>query len=158
MGIFEEFDNAVDSKALEAATKKARENSFPEIPKGEYEVQFTKIEMTTTKKAPKKPMLSITAKILDGKYKNSRIFMNRVLKSDKGVEATGSLIQGAESWLYKLEAEDEDGQRYDCMFKTYSQFAEMVEEIMEAVEDMELTYLVAYDPDAFNTISIKNVL
>ena len=73
--------------------------------------------------------------------------MNRVLY---GTKNDANMISSVIGWLEKLEA------GIDLEFKNYSQFADLVLDIFEEVADaVELD--VAYDPDAFNSISIEEV-
>lgn len=157
MGIFDEFDASVNMDELANATKKARENSkeFDDLPAGKYTVKIEKLEMKMSK--TNKPMMCVQAAVTEGKMKKRKMFMNRVLASDKGADKTGNLIAGAETWLSKLQAEDEDGELIRCDFKSYGQFAELIEDIADAIEDMEMEYEVTYDKDAFNPITIDKV-
>ena len=149
-----EFDKAVDSEQLQKDISEGRNSDFPEIPKGSYEVQFDKIELGLTKN-DNRPMLKVSAKILKGKFKGQHLFMNRVIY---GTKNDGRMIASTEGWLAKLEAEDEDGELISTKFKTYKQFAGMIDDIAEALEELELTYRVDYDSNAFNSISVKEIL
>lgn len=149
---FSQFDNKVDLKGLQADIKEAEKNGgdgdYPEIPKGKYEVAFERIEMGATKKKPSgRPMLSVMARILEGEYKRSCVFMNRVLF---GTKNDANMIASAVGFLKKL------GTDLNIEFESYSQFDALVMDVAEAV-DGNFEYVIEYDPDAFNTISIKEV-
>ena len=58
---------------------------------------------------------------------------------------------------FKLEAEDVNGKRIDTAFESYSQFAEMIMDVAEAIDEMGLEYEIDYQKDAFNNISIEEV-
>ena len=147
---FTKFDAKVDLEGLQKDVKEAEKNGFdgdyPEIPKGKYEVSFEKIEMKATKKDGR-PMLSVMARILEGEYKKSCVFMNRVLF---GTKNDANMISSAVGWLKSLGAD------VDIEFNGYNDFANVVMDVMEAV-DGKLEHVVEYDPSAFNSISIKDV-
>lgn len=148
---FTAFDKKVDIEGLKNDVKEAEKNApsgdYPEIPKGKYEVEFKNIDVRMTKSEPQRPMLSVDAKILEGEFKNSHIFMNRVLF---GTKNDGNMINSAVGWLKNL------GTDLNIEFEGYSAFAEVVMDVMEKV-DGNFEYLIEYDPKAFNTISIKEV-
>ena len=149
---FSQFDNKVDLKGLQADIKDAEKNNndgdYPEIPKGKYEVEFEKIEIVATKgDRPGRPMLSVMARILEGEFKRSCVFMNRVLY---GTKNDANMIASAVGWLNNL------GTNLNIEFESYSQFDGLVMDVAEAV-DGNFEYVIEYDPDAFNTISIKEV-
>ena len=60
------------------------------------------------------------------------------------------MIASAKGWLKKL------GTNIEIEFENYSQFAELIMDVAEAVED-NFEYLIEYDPEAFNQITIKEV-
>ena len=68
------------------------------------------------------------------------------------------MIAGIETWLSELEAEDDKGDLIDVHFRTYPQFADLVMDIAEALDDMGLQYEVEYDDKAFNSIEIVRIL
>ena len=94
-----------------------------------------------------RPMLKVDAVILEGEFKKSHIFMNRVLF---GTKNDANMINSAVGWLKTLETD------MFISFEGYSKFAELVLDVMEKV-DGKLEYLIEYDPKAFNSISIKDV-
>lgn len=147
---FEAFDKKVDVEGLKKDVAEAEKNGgngdYPKIPKGKYEVKFENIEMKATKKDGR-PMLSVQARILEGEFKKKCVFMNRVLF---GTKNDGNMIASAKGWLKKL------GTNIDIEFENYSQFAELIMDVAEAVED-NFEYLIEYDPEGFNQITIKDV-
>ena len=149
---FTKFDAKVDLEGLQKDVKEAEKNGFdgnyPEVPKGKYEVSFEKIEIKGTKTEPKdRPMLSAMARILDGEYKKQCVFLNRVLF---GTKNDANMINSAVGWLKSL------GTDVNISFESYSQFDSLVMDVAEAV-DGSFEYAIEYDPNAFNTISIKEV-
>ncbi len=146
---FSSFDKKVNIEGLMSDIQEAEKNQptgdYPEIPKGKYEVTFKNIEVRTTKDG--RPMLSADAVILEGEFKKSHLFMNRVLF---GTKNDANMIASAVGWLKTL------GTTKDIAFEGYGKFSELVMDIMEEV-DGNFEYLIEYDPKAFNNISIKEV-
>lgn len=155
--VWKDYEDSVDENQLQKELEDARKNNFEDLPKGTYTVEFTTIEAGVTKDTGKgkRPMLKVAAKVIEGQYKNRLMFMNRVIQ---GTKNDGRMIASVEGWLAKLEAEDENGDLINPKFKTYPQFADLIMDIAEAVDDMGLTYEVEYDSTAFNSISIKKVV
>lgn len=151
--IWEDYQKSVNESELNAQIKDARANSFDDLPAGNYHAEVSRLEMKMSKNG--KPMVSVSMKVIDGQYKGRLIFMNRVIG---GTKNDGRMIQGIETWLTHLEAEDESGELIDVKFRTYPQFAALVMDIAEAVADMGLQYDVDYDSKAFNAIEINKVL
>lgn len=146
---FSKFDKKVDKEVLKKDVAEAEKNGggdYPEIPKGEYDVKFENIEMKATK-SDGRPMLSIQGRILEGEFKKSCVFMNRVMF---GTKNDANMIASAVGWLKSL------GTDLEIEFDGYEDFADLVLDIAEEVED-KFEYTIEYDPDAFNSISIKEV-
>jgi hypothetical protein len=145
---FSKFDSAINEAELAKQLEEAKNNpqqTDREVPKGSYTVKIEKMELGATKDG--RPMFKVQCRILDGEFKKWCLFMNRVLY---GTKNDANMISSVIGWLEKLEA------GIDLEFKNYSQFADLVLDIFEEVADaVELD--VEYDPDAFNSISIKEV-
>ena len=79
--MFEKWNSNADLVGLRADVKEAESNdgnrTYEAVPHGKYEVKVDKMELKPTKKGD--PMVSIWFTILDGKYKNSKLFMNQVV-------------------------------------------------------------------------------
>ena len=73
--------------------------------------------------------------------------MNRVIY---GTKNDANMIASAVGWLKKL------GTDLEIEFEGYTHFADLVLDVAEEV-DGNFEYLVDYDPEAFNTITIKEV-
>ena len=149
---FSKFDEQVDLEQLKKDAAEAEENGgfgdFPEIEEGIYTGKIEKMEVGETK--DHRPMLKVQFRITEGEYKNSCLFMNRVLY---GTKNDANMIASAVGWLKTLEPSEDVG---PIVFESYSQFAELVLDIMEDIDGV-LEYEVDYDPDAFNNISINDV-
>ena len=79
MDMFEKWNSNADLAGLKKDIESAKDNNkeFEEVPHGEYEVKLDKLELKATKKGD--PMVSAWFTILNGKYKNSKLFMNQVV-------------------------------------------------------------------------------
>lgn len=150
---FSKFDKQINGEQLQQDIKAAAENNttFDPTPKGTYTVKIEKLEIGET--GPQsaggagRPMLKAMFRILEGDQKKRTLFVNRVLY---GTKNDANMIANAISFLESLDS------GLDIGFETYSQFAELVLDVFEEIEST-LEYEVEYDPDAFNTVSIKEV-
>ncbi len=145
---FSKFDATINEAELAKQLEEAKSNtqqSDKEVPAGNYIVKVEKMELGATKDG--RPMFKVQCRILEGEFKKWCLFMNRVLY---GTKNDANMIQSVIGWLQKLEPS------VAVEFKNYSQFSELVLDIFEEVADaVELD--VAYDPEAFNSISIEEV-
>lgn len=145
---FSKFDNAINGADLQKQLEEAKNNApqtDKEVPAGSYTVKIEKMEVGATKDG--RPMFKVQCRILEGEFKKWCVFMNRVIY---GTKNDANMINSVIGWLEKLES------GIDVEFKSYTQFSELVLDIFEEVADsVELD--VDYDPNAFNSISIKDV-
>lgn len=147
---FDKINRSVDLEGLRKDVENASANGtgdFSTIPAGTYEVALASLEIKGTKADPNRPMLVASFKILTGEYKNRRIFMNRVLL---GTKNDANMIKRAEGWLASLDS------GVSTVFEDYKQFNQVVMDVGEAI-DGKLEYVVDYDPDRSNSISIEEV-
>ena len=146
---FDKINRSVDLEGLRKDVENASENGtgdFPTIPAGKYEVALVSLEIKGTKK-DNRPMLAASFKILSGEYKNQRLFMNRVIY---GTKDDGRMIKSAVGWLNTLES------GVDVAFHDYTQFADVVMDVAEAV-DGKIEFAVEYDDSQFNSIKIVEI-
>jgi hypothetical protein len=145
---FTMFDNKINTEEMNKAIEEAKNNpqqSDKEVPAGNYVVKIEKMELGATRDG--RPMFKVQCRILDGEFKKWCLFMNRVIY---GTKNDANMISSVIGWLEKLEPET------PVEFKNYSQFSDVVLDVFEEVADsVELE--VAYDPNAFNSISIEEV-
>lgn len=145
---FSKFDATINEAELTKQLEEAKNNApqtNKEVPAGNYTVKVEKMEVGATKDG--RPMFKVQCRILEGEFKKWCVFMNRVLY---GTKNDATMISSVIGWLQKLEPS------MTVEFKNYSQFADLVLDIFEEVADaVELD--VAYDPNAFNSISIEEV-
>lgn len=147
--IWDKFDASIDTEGLAADVKESAENGggdYKEVPLGDYEVEITKLELKASKKGD--PMVTCWMKIVDGKFKNSLLFLNQVITQ-------GFQIHIVNEFLRSLVAEMSEP--IDVEFKTYRQYGNLLMDIAEAI-DNNFEYLVEYgDNKGFSTYKVKEV-
>ena len=141
------FDKEFDTKGLQEEIKEAAENDrggYEDVPDGDYEVSVEKLELKESRKGD--PMLSVWFNILDGKFTNSKIFMNQVLTK-------GFQIHNANELLRSL------GTDLDIKFDSFAQYAELIDDVFEQIDSDGLEYLLDYGTNkkGYNTFKIKEV-
>ena len=121
----------------------SEEISVPLTGISQYEVSVDKMELTESKKGS--PMVSIWFKILNGEYKNSRLFYNQVI--DRGFQ-----IHQAKALLISMDS------GIDIEFESYTQFAQLLMDVHEAI-DNTLEFAVDYGETGkgFKTFKITEV-
>jgi hypothetical protein len=147
---FSKFDKEMDLDGLQKDVQEASQNSggdFKEVPHDDYEIEINKLELTISKEK-KNPMLSCWMKIVEGEYEGSMIFMNQVITQGFQIHIANqflrSLVEGMDIYA-------------DVEFKSYSQYANLILDIAEAI-DGKREYLVEYGENkGFNTFKIKKV-
>ena len=161
MGKFDKFEKDIDIDELQGEINEARENGgtgdYPEVEKGEYTVTLENIEVAEcgpNAKIPGSPLLKADFKITEGEYKNSHLFINKALYTDRADDKwnMAKLMANVLGWLESLEPSEDVG---DIVFESYAQLEELILDIGEDVSELE--YLVKYDKDAFNAVSIVEV-
>lgn len=145
--IWEEFDKSIDTEGLAKDVEEAAKNGGRrEVPHDTYEVAINKLELTKSKKGD--PMVTCWMKIVEGEYKGSLIFMNQVVTQ-------GFQIHIANEFMRALVQEMENP--VDVRFKTYSQYGNMIMDIMEAI-DNNFEYKVRYyENKGYNAFEIQEV-
>lgn len=141
---FSKFDKQVDIEGLKKDIKDAEQNTgdFKEVPLGAYEVKITKLELAESKKGD--PIVKIWFKIVNGEYKGSIIFMNQVI-------TRGFQIHIVDDFLRSLESGVEIG------FESYSQYAELLMDVFEAI-DNNFEYGLDYNErKGFKTFKVYEV-
>jgi hypothetical protein len=126
--IFDKWDKEVDTEGLAKDVAEAAENggqaNYKEVPHGEYEVAVQQMELKASSKGD--PMVSIWFKIVDGEYKGSIIFYNQVITQ-------GFQIHNVNEMLRMMTSEMNDAP--DITFKTYKQYAELLMDVFEGIDD-----------------------
>lgn len=158
MSIFDKFDSQVNMDDIKKQMAQASENSYEEVPAGDYITKIEKMSLGTTKDG--RPMFRVQMRIVDAAYsgdheekflskytkKKPCIFMNRVIY---GTKNDGSMIASVVAWLNKIG--------FDPLieFRGYADFEQVVMDCAEQVGSLE--FKVEYDPGKFNAITINEV-
>lgn len=96
---FSAFDEQVDLNALQKEVQEADDSQFEDVPDGDYDVSFDKMEIKTTKKGDKL-MFSVQCSILEGNQKGRKIFFNRTISGNTSQKWTnGMAIKSVCTWL-----------------------------------------------------------
>lgn len=148
--IFEKWDESIDTEGLQKDVAEAAANGggdFKEVPHGDYEVAIQQMELKASKKGD--PMVSIWFKILDGEFKGSLIFFNQVITQGFQVHIVNEMLR-------MMVSEMADAPEIE--FKTYKQYANLIMDIFEAIDD-NFEYALAYKKGKkdFSTYEIKEV-
>lgn len=144
---FSKYDKQTDLEGLKEDTQKAIENGgeFEEVPSGTYEVSISELELTMSKSD--KPMIKIWYTILDGEYENNKIFQYQLVD-------TGQKLAIIKPLLEKLT----EGE-IDVTFESFAQYANLIEEIKDFIENNSLEYSLEYGENkkSFKTYRILEV-
>ena len=133
--IFEKFNSMIDVEGLKHDVEEAANNSgdFVEVPKGDYEVRVSKIELGETgerSKTPGMPMAKVWFDIIAGDFKGQKIFMNQMLTSGFGIHRMNEFLNSLETGI-------------TVQFENFTQYADLFKQIFEAV-DGKAEYALAY--------------
>ena len=144
---FKALNKKVDLKGLQKDIVAAKDNgggSFKEVPLGNYEVSIEKLEIQISKKGD--PMMCCWFNILDGEYKNSKIFYYQLITQ-------GFQFHLVNEFLESL------GTEAIVEFKDYEQYNDLMLDIHEEIKEQKLEYALEYGENkkGFKTYSIIDV-
>lgn len=145
MDMFEKWNSNVDLAGLQKDVKDAQDNKreYDEIPHGEYEVKVDKMELKSSKKGD--PMVSIWFTILEGKYKNSKLFLNQVITKGFQIHLVNELLKSMKTEL-AIE------------FVDYKQYAELLLDVAEECDTNNLEFAIKYeDNKGYDKFTITEV-
>ena len=133
--IFEKFNSMMDVEGLKQDVDAAANSSgdFVEVPKGDYEVSVSKIELGETgekSKTPGMPMAKVWFTILAGEFKGQKIFMNQMLTSGFGIHKMNEFLNSLETGI-------------TVQFENFNQYADLFKQIFDAVDgkaEFQLSY------------------
>lgn len=136
----------MDFKALMQEAEEIKENGggsseYREVEAGEYEVAVEKMELRKSKAG--NDMLSIWFTILEGDFKNSKLFYNQAISTGFGLHKANEMLRSLKSDV-PVEAESLD------------EYIDMVADIFDDVID-KYEYQVKYAPKAKDAITITDV-
>ena len=144
---FSRFDNEMDLAGLmedieSAANGDGGNGDYKEVPLGDYEVSIDKLELGVSKSS--KPMLICWFKILEGDFKNSRLFMNQVIEQGFQIHIANEFLRSLDSGL-------------DIKFKTFKQYEQLVMDVAEAICTFEYAVKYGETSKGFKTFEITDV-
>lgn len=144
---FKALNKKVDLKGLQDDIKEAKENgggNYKEVPEGTYEVKLEKLELQLSKK--KDPMVCIWWNILDGEFKNSKIFQYQVITQGFQIHIMNEFLKSLETGI-------------DIKFDDYEQYNDLLLDISEEIENQGLEYALSYGKNnkGFNTYEIEEI-
>ena len=143
--MFEKWNSNVDLAGLQQDIKDAQDNNkeFEAVPHGEYEVKLDKLELKATKKGD--PMVSAWFTILEGKYKNSKLFMNQVVTQGFQIHIVNEFLRSM-------------GTDLDIDFVDYKQYAELLLDVAEFCDANNLEFAIKYeDNKGYDKFTITEV-
>lgn len=144
---FSAFDAKVNVEELQREVNEASDTQYEDVPDGQYEVSFDKMEIKETK-AKDKLMFAVQCNILDGDQKGRKIFFNRVITGNTSQKWTdGMAIKSVITWLNKLETDTVPE------FVNYADFADCVLDIFQEVQG-KIGAAITYKAKDFNPITI----
>ena len=138
-------------EGLQKDVAEAAENGggqFKEVPHGDYEVAVHQMELKASSKGD--PMVTIWFKIIDGEFKGSMIFMNQVITQGFQVHIVNEIL--------RMMVSEMGGDAPVIEFKSYKQYANLLMDIFEAIDD-NYEYALSYKKGKkdFSTYEIKEV-
>lgn len=145
MDMFEKWNSNVDLAGLQQDIKDAQDNNkeFEAVPHGEYEVKLDKLELKATKKGD--PMVSAWFTILNGKYKNSKLFMNQVVTQGFQIHIVNEFLRSMKTDI-------------DVDFEDYKQYAELLLDVAEFCDANNLEFAIKYeDNKGYDKFTITEV-
>ena len=133
MSVFDKWNKAIDVEGLAKDTKDVEANGgtgdYADVPVGTYECKIEKMELKESSKGD--PMFSAWFRIISGDQENRLMFMNAVITQ-------GFQIGNVNKFLRSLDAVEE------VEFRDYGQYNDLIMDIMEAIDEASLEYLIEY--------------
>ena len=146
MDMFEKWNSNVDLAGLKQDIETAKEGGdreFEKVPHGEYEVKLDKLELKATKKGD--PMVSAWFTILEGKYKNSKLFMNQVVTQGFQIHIVNEFLRSMKTDI-------------DIDFVDYKQYADLLLDVAEFCDENNLEFAIKYeDNKGYDKFTITEV-
>ena len=145
MDMFEKWNSNIDLAGLQQDIKDAQDNNkeFETVPHGEYEVKLDKLELKATKKGD--PMVSAWFTILEGKYKNSKLFMNQVVTQGFQIHIVNEFLRSMKTDI-------------DVDFEDYKQYADLLLDVAEFCDENNLEFAIKYeDNKGYDKFTITEV-
>ena len=133
--VFEKFNQMFDVAGLKQDVDAAKSNTgeFVDVPKGDYEVRVTKLELGETgerSKTPGMPMAKVWFEVITGQDKGQKIFMNQMLTSGFGIHKMNEFLTSLETGV-------------SVEFENFMQYANLFDQIFSEI-DGKAEYQLAY--------------
>ena len=133
--IFDKFNAMFDVEGLKKDIEQtaSSDGEFVEVPKGEYEVKVTKLEIGETgekSKTPGMPMAKVWYEIIAGDYKGQKIFQNQMLTTGFGIHKMNEFLNSLETGI-------------PVVFENFTQYNDLFKQIFDAV-DGKAEFALAY--------------
>ena len=127
---FSKYNRDLENLKGDLAAAEESSRKFEPLPAGKYEVGIDVLEMKETK-AGDALMLSVTMTILEGSYRNRKIFFNQMLN-------TGFGIHKANEFLRSLGT----GEKVE--FTDFNSYNDLIRSIAHTIKITNLEYEVEY--------------
>lgn len=150
---WDQFDKQVSTEEIQNAVNDAKNNEYPEIPDGTYEVALEDMVLKTSKKGD--PMLTITFVILEGEFNNNKIWYNGVMQPNNE-KAIGYQVHKNNVMLRSLLDQDEDDESR-VFFKGFNQYNDLVLDLAEELVDAEFALEITTDKKGYQQYKITEV-
>ena len=114
----------IEGLKKDVETAASSDGEFVEVPKGDYEVKVTKIELGATgekSKTPGAPMAKVWFDIIAGEYKGQKIFMNQMLTSGFGIHKMNEFLTSLETGI-------------PVVFENFEQYADLFAQCFTEVD------------------------
>ena len=140
----------VNAAQINEGIKALGDGEYPEVPNGRYEVAIDSMVLKPTKKTGA-PMLSVRFTIVEGEYKNQKLFMNQVVLM--GDEHDSIRVSTANRFLKSL------GTDIPISFEGVGEYEALIEQVFDEVQKNELEYLLELGENkgGYKTYTIKEV-
>lgn len=145
MSVFDKWNKNIDKDFVKDVEAQDRgESNFEQVPFGTYEVKIAKMEVKASKNGD--PMVAIQFKVLEGKYKNSLIFMNQVINTPYQIHLANDFLKSLDSSM-------------DIKFVDYSQYNDLLLDVAEAIDKAKLEYALDFSENekGYNVFKIAEV-
>lgn len=145
---FKKFNEQFPADKMKEELKEAKENSWSNLPDGEYTCKLEKMELGESSKGAL--MIKAQFRITKGEHKKQCIFKNCVLT---GTNNDGFMLHKANEFLESLDSD------VDVTFEDWEQYNDLILDIAEAIQDDELMYVIDLETDGkYQNMEIVDIL
>lgn len=149
--IWEEFDNNIDTGALQQDVEEAAKGGgkYKKPDSGEYEVKLDSMELVKSKAG--NPMVKGVFEIIEGVSKGKKIYYNQTVHTGFGIKLHNDMLRAMD--LDCVVEIEEAGKK---VFQNYSQYGQLMLDVAEEVEEAKLGFTLDYKNggDSFDEFEI----